>query len=132
MLAKQGAVKISHATLHAHLLGRSLSLAQYRNGTFLRYLAKDDVFSYNSPTSTVFDPPVELHPGDELKTTCKYDTTSKKEITYYGDGTYDEMCFGFIFYYPKLQRQGLCIGYDRYEMFFMHFVDQLACLLKAD
>lgn len=113
MLGKSGAVKVYSAALHAHFLGKTLSLAQYRNGTFLRYLAKDDVFSYNNPTSTVFSPSVELRPGDELKTTCKYDTRTKKETTYYGDGTYDEMCFGFIKYYPKIKAQSLCIGYER-------------------
>ena len=106
-------MKISAASLHAHFLGKSLSLAQYRNGKFLRNLAKDDVFSYNNPKSTIFSPAVELQPGDELRTTCKYDTTKRKETTYYGDGTYDEMCFGFVDYYPKVKWGQLCISYER-------------------
>lgn len=108
-------VNVTGATLHAHFLGKTLKLAQYRGGKFIRYLAKDDVFSYNNPTNTAFDPPVLLEPGDELRTTCVYDTTKRKKTTYYGDGTYDEMCFGFIRYYPKLpaNRQELCTAYER-------------------
>ena len=106
-------MKISDASLHAHFLGKTLSLAQYRNGKLLRYLAKDDVFSYNNPSSTIFRPAVELQPGDELRTTCKYDTKNQKNATYYGDGTYDEMCFGFIGYYPKTNLDQLCISYER-------------------
>ena len=118
MLGKSGTVKIQSATLHAHFLAKTLSLVQYRDGKFLRFLAKDDVFSYNNPTSTIFNPPVEFRPGDELKTTCKYDTTKKKTTTYYGDGTYDEMCFAFVRYYPKMKRQQLCLNYERYSALF--------------
>ena len=113
MLGRNKTVKIYSATLHGHFLAKSLSLAQYRDGKFLRFLAKDDVFSYNNPTSTIFNPPVEFRPGDELKTTCKYDTTKKKTTTYYGDGTHDEMCYGFLKYYPRIKMEQLCISYER-------------------
>ncbi len=100
--------------MHAHFLARNLTLAQYRNGEFIRYLGVDDAFSYNNPTSTIFDPPVVFHPGDQLKTTCIYDTTSRNKTTLYGDGTFDEMCFGFVNYYPKLKiRPDLCVSYER-------------------
>eukprot|EP00795_Rhopilema_esculentum_P007433 gene7433-13194_t len=116
MLDGYGSINITGASLHAHFLGRSLSLVHIRNGKQLRYLAKDDVFSYNNPTSTSFQPPVQFLPGDELRTTCTYDTTKRQKTTYYGDGTYDEMCFGFFDYYPKIPRtrQRLCIAYERY------------------
>ena len=115
MLDGYGPVNITGATLHAHFLGKNLSLAQYRHGKFIRYLARDDVFSYNNPTSTNFNPPVTLFPGDELRTTCIYDTKKKIKTTYYGDGTYDEMCFAFMNYYPKMNisRRNLCLSYER-------------------
>ena len=119
MLDGYGPVNITGAVLHAHFLGKNLSLAQYRNGKFIRYIAKDDVFSYNNPTSTNFNPPVTLFPGDELRTTCIYDTRKKTTTTYYGDGTYDEMCFAFMNYYPRMNisRRNLCLSYERYETF---------------
>ena len=108
-------INITTVAMHAHFLGRNLTLAQYRNGKFLRFLGKDDAFSYNNPTNLLFEPPVVLQPNDELRTTCIYDTTSRTKTTYYGDGTYDEMCFGFVSYYPKFIRtkQSLCNAYER-------------------
>ena len=120
MLSYYGSINVTGATLHAHFLGKTLKLAQYRNGKFIRFLAKDDVFSYNNPTTTRYNPPVILSPGDELRTTCVYDTTKRKTTTYYGDGTYDEMCFGFVQYYPKIHAdlQELCLSYERCVLIF--------------
>ena len=119
MLDGYGPVNITRVGLHAHFLGKNLSLAQYRHGKFIRYLARDDVFSYNNPTAAHFNPPVTLSPGDELRTTCIYDTKKKRKTTYYGDGTFDEMCFAFVSYYPKMNtsRRNLCLSYERYEKF---------------
>eukprot|EP00794_Sanderia_malayensis_P011061 gene11061-12229_t len=109
-------INITSVVMHAHFLGKNLTLAQYRNGQFLRMLGNDDAFSYNNPASTEHKPPVVMLPGDELKTTCKFNTKTRSKTTYYGDGTYDEMCFGFANYYPKLPKNNekLCISYERY------------------
>ena len=109
-------VNITATGVHAHFLGKNLSVAQYRNGQFIRWLAKDDVYSYNNPITTNYNPPVQLRPGDELRTTCVFDSTGKKTWTYYGDGTFEEMCFGFFYYYPKLKdpmKQARCLSFER-------------------
>merc|ERR1712062_753836 len=33
--------------------------------------------------------------------TCNYNSKYRKDITYYGEGTSAEMCFGFLTYYPR-------------------------------
>ncbi len=33
---------------------------------------------------------------------CVYKTTSRRDITFYGDGTQAEMCFGFLTVYPNI------------------------------
>ena len=43
---------------------------------------------------------VEFRPGDSLKTTCVYKTTSRTQTVFYGDDTSAEMCYGFIKFYP--------------------------------
>ncbi len=108
-------LNITGVSMHAHFLGRNLTLSQYRNGKFIRFLGEDDAYSYDNPSTKIYDPPVILYPGDELRTTCIYDTTKQKEVTYYGRGTYDEMCFAFVNYYPKLAtfKQNLCLAYER-------------------
>lgn len=47
-----------------------------------------------------FNSPIQLQPGDEIRVDCMYQSTDKNTTTYYGEGTSDEMCFGFITYYP--------------------------------
>lgn len=45
-----------------------------------------------------------LRPGDEIRTTCTFRRPSKGSPVCYGDGTSDEMCFGFLTYFP-LQKE---------------------------
>ncbi|CAG2245401.1 DBH [Mytilus edulis] len=47
-----------------------------------------------------FDPPLRVNPGDEIRTTCTYYFLSSNETIFFGEGTSDEMCYGFITYYP--------------------------------
>ncbi len=51
-------------------------------------------------------PAVVVKPGDELRMKCVYKTTTHLEYTFFGDGTQDEMCFGFITYYPAFWGSG--------------------------
>ena len=48
-----------------------------------------------------FAVPIEVLPGDELRSTCVFKTTSKENFTYFGMGTNDEMCLGGITFYPQ-------------------------------
>ena len=48
-----------------------------------------------------FADPVVVHPGDELKTTCVFDSRQRELTTFNGQATQDEMCFAFLTYYPK-------------------------------
>lgn len=49
---------------------------------------------------SAFDPPVPLHPGEQVQVTCEYDT-SKRPDTRWGLSTADEMCMGFVLYWPR-------------------------------
>ncbi|KAK7475432.1 hypothetical protein BaRGS_00033313, partial [Batillaria attramentaria] len=71
-----------------------------RNGTEAQDLAWDQTYDYDSPVAHRLDPPVALHPGDEIRTTCTFNRPSSGQPVCYGDGTSDEMCFGFLTYFP--------------------------------
>lgn len=45
-------------------------------------------------------PPLEIQPGDEIKTTCVFQSKNKKKTTFSGRGTSDEMCLGFMVVFP--------------------------------
>ena len=49
---------------------------------------------------TRFKPEVVLNPGDELMLKCVYNSMSRQKNTYWGEGTFDEMCYGIFTYYP--------------------------------
>ena len=40
--------------------------------------------------------------ADAIATTCSYDTTSVTTVTKGGEASDNEMCFGFLFYYPRM------------------------------
>ena len=47
-----------------------------------------------------FDEPVVLKPGDVLRTTCHFATPNHNTTVFNGDGTREEMCYGFLTFYP--------------------------------
>ncbi|XP_060084217.1 tyramine beta-hydroxylase-like [Ylistrum balloti] len=93
-------VYITRALNHMHYLGRQQRIEQYRGGVKLRDLTYDKLYSYDSPVLHEFENPIELRPGDELKTTCTYRSIGKDRTTLKGDGTSDEMCYGFLTFHP--------------------------------
>lgn len=42
-----------------------------------------------------------IRDGDELKTTCIFNSETRTRTTNFGDATSDEMCLAFFTYYPK-------------------------------
>nr|KAG5705742.1 hypothetical protein BaRGS_027401 [Batillaria attramentaria] len=63
----------------------------------------------------LYPDPLEVLPGDELKMICEYASLSKNRTTQYGAGSYNEMCFGIITYYPAqnldLRGAAACMEY---------------------
>lgn len=52
--------------------------------------------------------PVQVKPGDEIVVDCVFDSTRRTTKTKFGEGTSDEMCFGFLAYYPAIEGLGVC------------------------
>jgi len=48
-----------------------------------------------------YEQPITIRPGDEVRTTCVYDSTSRDLTTRGGSGYLEEMCYGFLTFYPK-------------------------------
>ena len=48
-----------------------------------------------------FSTPIQVKTGDILKSTCVFKSTGRAKTVFYGDGTNDEMCLGFLRFYPK-------------------------------
>ena len=48
-----------------------------------------------------FTTPIEVRPGDELRTKCYFNSQSRNTTTVWGESTQQEMCFGILYYYPQ-------------------------------
>jgi len=58
-----------------------------------------------------FEPPIKVLPGDDIRTVCNY-TSKRNSTASFGAGTHDEMCYGFLTYYPiQTFQPTLCIGW---------------------
>jgi hypothetical protein len=82
---------------HMHLLGRGAKLELIRNG---QTTVLGDVQSFAFESQVAYPSSVDLGPGDSVKTTCTWDTTSRTTETSFGEGTEDEMCYIFVAHYP--------------------------------
>lgn len=97
---------------HMHYLGSSMTVELFRNGSKIKVLSNDTEFSYDSPVTHHYDPPVQILPGDDLVTTCVFNSLSTTKWVYYGGATSDEMCLGFLTLYPKdaVAKIGHCVN----------------------
>nr|KAG5700389.1 hypothetical protein BaRGS_029641 [Batillaria attramentaria] len=93
-------IHIYSALNHMHYLGRKMRMEQYRNGSLVRTITDDLIYDYDSPKLYFFPDPIPVEPGDEIRTTCEYSSTYKAVSTYWGESTSDEMCYGFMAFYP--------------------------------
>jgi len=83
---------------HMHELGRSLDVQLTRaDGGDQECLF--DVFDWNFDWQGLWfwDEPVEVRADDRVRLTCRYDTRSRNEATFWGDGTEDEMCLVYMY-----------------------------------
>ncbi|KAL3870626.1 hypothetical protein ACJMK2_038674 [Sinanodonta woodiana] len=96
-----GSINITIAVNHMHYLGIQQRIELIRNGSKVRDVTFDEKYSYDSPVIYRYDSPIEVRPGDELKTTCVFRSTSRYKTTTFGEDTSKEMCFGFLTFYPK-------------------------------
>jgi len=101
VIPKEG-ITVTHATLHAHLTAKKLWLRHIRNGKELEPIAKDEHYDFNYQQSRVVSKPRKIYPGHIMMIECEYDTSDRDDITYGGTRTVDEMCQGYITYYPKI------------------------------
>ncbi|KAK7083170.1 DBH-like monooxygenase protein 1 [Halocaridina rubra] len=95
-------VKVFSAVLHSHLLGRNLTIRHLRNNKELPTLSKDMNYDFNFQQSRILRKEVTLMPGDTFIAECGYDSRERNVPTFGGFGTEEEMCLGFIYYYPRV------------------------------
>lgn len=86
---------------HMHQLGQSFHTDILRGGSEDAVEPLTDVPAYNFENQEfyAYDPPVQIMPGDAIRTTCTYDNPYDFPVRF-GEGTEDEMCFNFVMAHP--------------------------------
>ncbi|XP_036418630.1 LOW QUALITY PROTEIN: DBH-like monooxygenase protein 1 homolog [Colossoma macropomum] len=88
--------------LHAHLAGRAIRTRHFREQVELPPLASDDQFDFNFQEFQPLSPERLILPGDSLITECIYNTKDRRNMTWGGLSTRDEMCLSYLLYYPRI------------------------------
>jgi len=102
---------VVESTIHMHYLGRAGYIKHYRGNTKMTDMVIQDLYSYDVPQFQEYSSPVEVQPGDHFSVECVFKSTSRSDYTFYGDSTQQEMCFGFLVYYPAIPTFTQCLKY---------------------
>ena len=96
---------VNESFLHMHALGSKIWTDVIRKGEFVGGegsgpLGKNMNWNYNLQLKQSLNFVIE--PGDLLKTTCLYDTRGQTDVVRFGEGSEDEMCFNYIYYFTAV------------------------------
>ncbi|XP_060070161.1 peptidyl-glycine alpha-amidating monooxygenase-like [Ylistrum balloti] len=86
---------------HMHYMGREMETSYEPMGGTEQVIMDDPLYSYDNPILHIFETPLKAQPGDVFKTKCSFTSLRKDVTTHSGEATAEEMCFAFLFYYPK-------------------------------
>ena len=81
---------------HMHEIGVSYQLEKI-SGSQTMCLMNVRRWDFNWQLSYFLEEPIRLEPGDSLRTTCRFDSRSRTEVTRFGEDTDDEMCLALVF-----------------------------------
>jgi hypothetical protein len=95
--------------MHTHLAGRSVRTRLVRNNHVVKYLFNNPKYDFNYQFNIEIEP-IKLQKGDVLVTDCTYESKDRNVVTYWGYSTMDEMCFNFVYYYPKMHNYDKCFS----------------------
>ncbi|XP_064597418.1 DBH-like monooxygenase protein 1 [Liolophura sinensis] len=96
-------VKVFGTMLHSHLLGHAMRVRHFRQGAYQQLVAEDNNYDFNYQYTRIMGKEIDVLPGDHFITECDYRSTDRKNITLGGLSTRQEMCLGFLMYYPKIK-----------------------------
>ncbi|XP_069138140.1 dopamine beta-hydroxylase-like [Argopecten irradians] len=94
---------------HMHYMGKTMTTYHTPSGGVEQAIMDDPHYSYDNPVTHTFPTPLKVNPGDALRTKCTFSSLRKALTTTSGESTSQEMCYSFLFYYPKTSfEEGEC------------------------
>ncbi len=94
--AKAGAVTIWGVAPHMHGAGKTMKITSQTNGQ-TQCLVDVGNWDFHWQSFNMYETPLTVNGGDQIKITCGYDTLGRSIVTTGGESTEDEMCIGFFY-----------------------------------
>jgi cytochrome c551/c552 len=99
---------------HMHKLGTAISTTLHpKGGGAAVDLGTAEPWNFESQVWTTLGPDAIVKPGDKITTRCAWDNPTTQTVKF-GEETSDEMCFGFMMYYPRITTPGWQWGAPAY------------------
>eukprot|EP01013_Petalomonas_cantuscygni_P037200 TRINITY_DN67990_c0_g1_i1.p1 TRINITY_DN67990_c0_g1~~TRINITY_DN67990_c0_g1_i1.p1 ORF type:complete len:717 (-),score=172.36 TRINITY_DN67990_c0_g1_i1:461-2611(-) len=120
LLPEEG-VTVAGVLLHMHTRGERAQLDLVRDGQAIpvaREAPYDFNFQANRPVANATalraagdaPVPVRMMRGDSWRLRCDYGTIGERYPVLGGEGTHEEMCYGFVRYYPAIATGAMCFS----------------------
>jgi hypothetical protein len=100
-------IQVFALSQHMHKLGRHMRSVVVRGGTEI--VLQDLAYDFEQQEFHLRTP-VELRPGDVVRTSCTYENMTGATVRF-GDSSDEEMCFSDLFYYPAQGASYICSGF---------------------
>jgi hypothetical protein len=102
-------VTVYKEVLHMHEVGVAMFNEVIRDGEVMRRASVDYFDFPQAGLHEVQQNTFTIRPGDSIRTSCSFNTTSSKQSIEYGYGSQDEMCVSYMHYFPKQKLPlGIC------------------------
>ena len=96
-------ITIFAGLLHMHTAGMSGAIHHYRNGIQQPHMHAIGSYDFDLQLMEPISPAVVVSPGDDIVVQCVMGTKNRLFDTIGGLSTEEEMCLGFMYYYPRSQ-----------------------------
>jgi len=94
---------------HMHTIGKKISTEIWRDNKLISYQDDND-YDFNKQDLRIFNEEIILKKYDILISKCSYNSLNRLNITKGGLPSSDEMCFNYVFFYPKKSGPQSCIS----------------------
>lgn len=94
---------------HMHTYGSRIESEVFHDGFSKGHIYNVEHWSFHN--QRIYSSNIILEPGDSIVSRCIWNTSGSSVAVKGGESSGDEMCYAFVFYYPKLNQQlGDCFG----------------------
>ncbi|KAI6652253.1 DBH-like monooxygenase protein 1 precursor [Oopsacas minuta] len=119
-------LNIIASLLHTHYTGFAIWTQLIRDNKEIELIDSNQNYDPDFQEYLYFEDPIVVKPGDEFIVNCLYQTQDKDNFTFGGRSAKEEMCFNFLYYYPRVTQSYCSMNYLK-ETAFNSALESLQC-----